>query len=71
MAKKKKDKVFAELTQDIDLDKFRISVQGAFSDFPDPRVVTRCVYPTWFMFLVILSGYLAGCNTISSAEKPR
>jgi predicted transposase YbfD/YdcC len=65
MAKKKKDKVFADLTQDIDLDKFRISVRGAFSDFPDPRVATRCVYPAWFMFLAILSGYLAGCNTIA------
>ena len=65
MAKKKKDKGFADLTQDIDLDKFRVSVQGAFFDVPDPRVKTRCVYPAWFMFLVILSGYLAGCNTIA------
>lgn len=65
MAKKKKDKVFLDITQDIDLERFRISVQGAFSDFPDPRIETRCVYPAWFMFLMILSGYLAGCNTIA------
>lgn len=65
MAKKKKDKVFADFIQAIDLEKVGIGVQGAFSDFPDSRVVTHCVYPAWFMFLVILSGYLAGCNTIA------
>ena len=40
-------------------------MRGAFTDFPDPREALRCVYPSWFMFLVILSGYLSGCNTIS------
>lgn len=66
MARKKadRDRNFAELTLEIDIEKFRASIRGAFSDFPDPRVVTRCVYPAWFLFLVILSGYLAGCNTI-------
>ncbi len=65
MAKRKKDQEFANLTQEIDVEKFRASVRGGFADFPDPRVAGRCVYPTWFMFLVILSGYLAGCNTIA------
>jgi predicted transposase YbfD/YdcC len=65
VTRKKKDKEFADLTQDIDVEKFRVSVRGAFADFSDPRAVTRCVYPAWFMFLVILSGYLAGCNTIA------
>lgn len=64
MAKRKKDKEFLDLTQEIDVEKFRASVRGAFADFPDPRLSARCVYPAWFMFLVILSGYLAGCNTI-------
>jgi predicted transposase YbfD/YdcC len=64
MAKRRKDKEFADLTQDIDLEKFRASIQGGFADFPDPRLVGRCVYPAWHLFLVILSGYLAGCNTI-------
>lgn len=65
MARKKKDKEFSDLTQEIDIDKFRESIRGSFADFPDPRIATRCVYPAWFMFLVILSGYLAGCNTIA------
>lgn len=65
MAKKKKDQGFADFTQEIDVEKFKTSVRGGFVDFPDPRVVGRCVYPAWYMFLVILSGYLAGCNTIA------
>jgi len=65
MAKRKKDKAFADLTQDIDIEKFRASIRGDFAEFPDPRVAARCVYPAWFMFLVIISGYLAGCNTIA------
>jgi hypothetical protein len=65
MAKRKKDKEFSDLIQEIDVEKFRSSIRGAFADFPDPRIATRCVYPTWFMFLVIMSGYLAGCNTIA------
>lgn len=65
MAKKKKDKEFTDLTQEIDIDTFREGIRGSFSDTPDPRITSRCVYPAWFMFLVILSGYLAGCNTIA------
>ena len=65
MAKRKKNKEFTELTKEIDVDSFRAGVRGGFSDFSDPRISSRCVYPTWFMFLVILSGYLAGCNTIA------
>ncbi len=65
MAKKKKSREFADLTKDIDVENFRAGVRGGFSDFSDPRISSRCVYPTWFMFLVILSGYLAGCNTIA------
>ena len=65
MAKKKKDPAFVDFTQDIDIEKFRINVRGGFVNFPDPRVSGRCIYPTWYMFLIILSGYLAGCNTIA------
>src|SRR5690606_23448623 len=65
MAKKKKDKEFTDLTQEIDIDTFREGIRGSFSDTPDPRITSRCIYPAWFMFLVILSGYLAGCNTIA------
>ena len=62
--RKRKDKKFAELTQEIDIEEFQASVQGGFADFADPRLPNRCIYPAWYLFLVILSGYLAGCNTI-------
>ena len=66
MSKRKKDKEFADLIREIDIEEFRSSVRGGFADFPDPRIGNRCVYPAWFMFLIILSGYLAGCNTIAN-----
>lgn len=62
--RKRSDKEFVDLTQEIDVEKFRASVKGGFSDFPDPRIASRCIYPAWYLFLVILAGYLAGCNTI-------
>lgn len=62
--RKRSDKEFIDLTQEIDIERFRESVKGGFVDFSDPRMVSRCIYPAWYLFLVILSGYLAGCNTI-------
>jgi predicted transposase YbfD/YdcC len=59
------DKQFSDLQKDIDLEKFKESVKSNFSDFPDPRDCKRCIYPMWYLFLVVLSGYLAGCNTIA------
>lgn len=63
--RKVSDKRFAEIQEDIDLEKFRESVKSNFSDFPDPRNVNRCIYPMWYLFAVVLSGYLAGCDTIA------
>ncbi|MCX6995193.1 MAG: transposase family protein [Chlamydiae bacterium] len=40
-------------------------MRGSFSDFPNHRITSRCIYPIWYIFLVILSGYLAGCNTVA------
>ena len=66
MAKRKTtDKQFKELSEIIDLEKFKDNVRSNFEDFPDPRLSSRCVYPAWYLFLIILGGYLAGCNTIS------
>lgn len=62
--RKRSDEEFIELTQEIDMEKFQESVRGEFVDFADPRLESRCIYPAWYLFLVILSGYLAGCNTI-------
>lgn len=63
--RKTSDKQFEDLSKSIDLEKFKHSVQSNFGDFSDPRVTNRCIYPAWYLFLVILSGYLAGCNTIA------
>ena len=63
--RKTSDKQFADLSKAIDLENFKRSVQSNFEDFPDPRLTNRCIYPAWYLFLVILSGYLAGCNTIA------
>lgn len=59
------DKNFADLQEEIDLEKFKESVKSNFANFPDPRIDKRCIYPMWYLFLITLSGYLAGCNTIA------
>lgn len=65
MAKKKyNDEKFRDLTKEIDLEAFRDSVKSEFLDFDDARIQSRCTYPAWYLLLVILCGYLAGCNTI-------
>lgn len=58
------DAHFIELTQEIDLEKLKISIQSNFSDFPDPRRGGNILYPAWYLLFVILCGYLAGGNTI-------
>jgi predicted transposase YbfD/YdcC len=63
--RKTTDKQFADLQKDIDLQIFRESIRSSFADFPDPRITGRCIYPVWYLFAVVLSGYLAGCDTIS------
>ncbi len=37
MARRKKDKEFADLTQEIDVEKFRAGVRGGFADFSVQR----------------------------------
>lgn len=58
-------KNFVDLQQEIDLNIFIQNIKSNFKDFPDPRIKSRCAYPMWYLFLVILSGYLSGCNTVS------
>jgi predicted transposase YbfD/YdcC len=59
------DKKFTDLQKEIDLEKFLENIKSNFKDLSDPRIDNRCTYPMWYLFLVILSGYLAGCNTIA------
>lgn len=59
------DKKFADLQKEINLEAFKENIKSSFADFPDPRISGRCIYPVWYLFLIVLSGYLAGCNTIA------
>lgn len=63
--RKTSDKNFSDLQSEINLETFRASVKSNFGDFPDPRNTSQCLYPAWYLFLLILSGYLAGCNSIA------
>jgi predicted transposase YbfD/YdcC len=60
-----KDPKFAKLKQDIDLELFALSIKGVFQDAEDPRQIAKTKYPFWFLMLLLLCGYLAGCNTVS------
>jgi predicted transposase YbfD/YdcC len=57
------DKEYRDLTQDIDIKALQENVRTFFADFQDPR--RSPIYPAWYLILVILSGYLSGCNTIA------
>lgn len=57
------DKIYKDLTQDIDVQALQESIQTFFLHFPDPR--QRWIYPAWYLILLILCGYLCGCNTIA------
>ena len=58
------DAHFADLTQDVDLEKVKLSIQLSFAAFKDPRRGGNIEYPAWYLLLVILCGYLAGGNSI-------
>jgi hypothetical protein len=64
-SRKTADKRFAELKQDIDIEKFAASVKGAFLDTADPREHFKTFYPFWFLMLMTLMGYLGGSNTVA------
>jgi predicted transposase YbfD/YdcC len=58
------DKEYQELIN-VDLPALKESVQKFFPDFPDPRIQSKCLYPAWYLILIILCGYLSNCNTIA------
>lgn len=61
--RKNSDKTYQDLTQDIDIEALQDSIKTFFAHFPDPR--QRWIYPAWYLILLMLCGYLAGCNTIA------
>lgn len=58
------NKEFLELSAALDVKKFAESVRGKFHDFVDYRREGKIFYPSWYIILGALSGYLAGCDTI-------
>ena len=63
--RKTADKDYQDFTKDIDVSVLQENVRAFFSQFPDPRCNERITYPAWYIILVILCGYLSGCNTIA------
>jgi len=61
--RKTANKEYQDLTKDIDVVALQKNIRLFFLQFPDPR--KRWIYPPWYLILVILCGYLSGCNTIS------
>lgn len=57
------DKEYQDLTKNIDVIELQENIKSFCLHFPDPR--KRYVYPPWYLILVILCGYLSGCNTIA------
>ena len=64
-SRKTQDPKFSELKQNVDLEKFALSIKGAFQDTDDPRQLSKIKYPFWFLMLLLLCGYLGGANTVS------
>lgn len=58
------DKQYDDISQTVDIIKLRDSIKVEFQEFKDPRLVERSLYPAWYLFLVIICGYLSGCNTL-------
>lgn len=58
------NKEFLELSATLDVRKFAESVRGTFHNFLDYRRKGKIFYPTWYIILGALSGYLAGCDTL-------
>ena len=63
--RKTTDKNFQDITQDIDILALQENIRARFSSFADPRESKRVNYPAWYIILLVLCGYLSGCNTIT------
>ena len=61
--RKTADTKYHDLIKDVDVDALQKNVKAFFSKFPDPR--RRWIYPAWYLILLMLCGYLSGCNTIA------
>lgn len=50
--RKNVDKEYQDLVN-VDLQALKENVQNFLSDFPDPRIELRCLYPSWYLILII------------------
>lgn len=62
--RKTTDKEYQELIN-IDLQALKENVQNFLSNLPDLEFESRCLYPSWYLILIILCGYLSNCNTVA------
>jgi predicted transposase YbfD/YdcC len=58
------DKEYKDLIN-VDLQSLKENIQNFIPNFPDPRMQQRCLYPAWYLILIILCAYLSSCNTIA------
>ena len=66
--RKELNPVVIKASEEIDIEEFRESVKGAFIDVKDPRDPDMIVYPMWYLLLIVLTGYMSGCDTIADLE---
>ncbi len=59
-----KSREYEEICKEVNIAALAAAAEECFGDIEDPRIVKRCVYPAWFLILVILMGTLAGGDTI-------
>jgi len=58
------DKEYQDLVN-VDLQALKENVRNFLSNFSDPRMQSKILYPSWYLILVILCGYLSNCNTVA------
>jgi predicted transposase YbfD/YdcC len=62
--RKTTDKEYQDLVN-VDLQAVKDNVRTFFLNIPDPRIQDKCIYPSWYLILIILCAYLSNCNTIA------
>src|SRR5580704_12088934 len=69
MSKKKPIEFYSETDELIDQQEFVESVERAFKDIPDPRVLDNQSYPLVYLLIMILAAVIAGANAITQIHQ--
>lgn len=64
MSKKKSVEFYSEADELLDQQEFVASIESAFKDIPDPRVLDNQSYPLTYLLIMILTAVIAGANAI-------